>query len=121
MWIAEGAAWVLRAGALLLQALPGQEGLVLLDGVQLIGGRITPFARQLPSGVLSAVAAGDVNVAAAQVPTALQVGASTTATATATTTATATGAVCCIHQDARGQQVSVLEWPWRLTARWSLA
>jgi hypothetical protein len=88
---------------------------VLLDGVQLIGGRVTPFAGQLPSGVLSAVASGDVNVAAAQVPTALQAGASAAATATAT------GAVCCIRQGARGQQVSVLEWPRRLTARWSLA
>ena len=54
------------------QTLPGQEGLVLLNGVQLIGGRITPFAGQLPSGVLGAIAAGDVNVAAAQVPTTLQ-------------------------------------------------
>lgn len=54
------------------QTLPGQEGLVLLNGVQLIGGRIAPFAGQLPSGVLGAIAAGDVNVAAAQVPTTLQ-------------------------------------------------
>lgn len=75
---------------------------MLLDGVQLIGGRVTPFAGQLPSGVLGAVASGDVNVAAAQVPTALQTGASTTAA-----TATATRAVCCIRQGARGQQVSV--------------
>ena len=59
---------------------------MLLDGVQLIGGRVTPFAGQLPSGVLSAVASGDVNVAAAQVPTALQAGASAAATATATAT-----------------------------------
>lgn len=86
---------------------------MLLNGVQLIGGRIAPFAGQLPSGILGAIAAGDVNVAAAQVPTTLQAGASATTTAT--------GAVCCIHQDARGQQVSVLEWPWRLTARWSPA
>lgn len=88
---------------------------MLLDGVQLIGGGVAPFARHLLSGVLRAVASGDVNVATAQMPAALQAGASTTATATTT------GAVCCIHQDARGQQVSVLEWPWRLTARWSLA
>lgn len=71
----------------LSQAPPGQEGLVLLDGVQLIGGRVTPLAGQLPLGVLGAIAAGDVNVAAAQVPTALQAGA---------TTATA-GARCCVY------------------------
>lgn len=88
---------------------------MLLDGVQLISGGVAPFAGQLLSGVLGAVASGDVNVAAAQMPAVLQAGASTTATATTTR------AVCCIHQDARGQQVSVLEWPWRLTARWSLA
>lgn len=73
---------------------------MLLDGVQLVGGRVAPLAGQLPFGVLGATAARDVDIAAAEVPTALQ--------ATATATATA-AAMCRIHQGARGQQVSVLE------------
>ena len=46
---------------------PGEEGLVVLDGVQLVGGGVAAFARQLCPGVVGAGAAGDVDVAAAQV------------------------------------------------------
>lgn len=78
-------------------APPGQEGLVLLNGVQLIGGRVAPLAGQLPFGVLGAVAVRDVNVAAAEMPAALQVAAA--------------GTVRCVHQGTnRGQQIRVLEW-----------
>lgn len=69
---------------------------MLLNGVQLVGGRVAPLAGQLLFGVLGAVAVWDVNVATAEVPAALQVAAA--------------GAVRCVHQGTnRGQKVRVLE------------
>lgn len=53
-------------------AAPGQEGLVVLDGVQLVGGGVAALARQLPLGVVGPRAAGDVDVAPAEVAAALQ-------------------------------------------------
>ena len=70
---------------------------MLLDGVQLVGGCVTPLAGQLSLGVLGAVATGDVDVAAAQVPAVLQAA------------APAAAAMRWVHQGARGQQLCVLE------------
>lgn len=53
---------------------PGEEGLVLLDRVQFVGGRVAPFARQLLFGVIAGAGAGDVDVAPAEVAAALQGG-----------------------------------------------
>lgn len=44
----------------------------MLDGVQLVGGRVAALARQLPLGVVGPRAAGDVDVAPAEVPAAFQ-------------------------------------------------
>lgn len=72
---------------------PGEEGLVLSDGVELVGGGVAPLAGQLFLGVVL-TAAGDVDVAAAQVSAALQVG--------------VPGAVAVVHDDPRREQVIVL-------------
>lgn len=69
---------------------------MLLDGVQLVGGRVTPLSGQLPLGVFDTIASGEIDVAAAQVPAALQA---------------AAAALGRIDQGAGGQQVSVLEQP----------
>jgi len=46
---------------------PGQEGLVMFDGVQLVRGGVAALAWELSLGVVGARAAGDVDVAAAEV------------------------------------------------------
>lgn len=50
---------------------PGEEGLVLLDSIQLVGRRIAPLTWKLPLGVLTSAGARDVDVAAAEVAAAL--------------------------------------------------
>lgn len=46
---------------------PGEEGLVMFDGVQLVRGGVAALARELPLGVVGARAARDVDVTAAEV------------------------------------------------------
>lgn len=51
---------------------PGEEVLVLLDGVQFVGGGVASFARQLLLGVIAYAGTRDVDVAPAEVAAALQ-------------------------------------------------
>lgn len=51
---------------------PGQESLVLLYGVQLVGGRVTSLPRQLSLGVVACAGTWDIDVAATEVAAALQ-------------------------------------------------
>lgn len=51
---------------------PGQEGLVMFDGVQLVRGRVAALAWELPLGVVGPRAARDVDVAAAEVAASLE-------------------------------------------------
>lgn len=51
---------------------PGQEGLVVLDGVQFIRGRVAALARKLLLGVVGPRAVRDVNVTAAEVAAAFE-------------------------------------------------
>lgn len=51
---------------------PGEEGLVLLECVQFVGGGVAPFARQLLLGVIACSGTGDVDVTAAEMAAALQ-------------------------------------------------
>lgn len=51
---------------------PRQEGLVLLDGVQFVGGGVATLAGQLLFGVVGTAAARDVDVTATQVTAAFQ-------------------------------------------------
>lgn len=46
---------------------PGQEGLVVFDGVQLVRGRVAALAWKLSLGVVGPRASRDVNVAPAEV------------------------------------------------------
>lgn len=52
--------------------VPGQERLMLSDGVQLVGGRVTSLAWQLSLGVFTRTGARDVDVATTEVAAALQ-------------------------------------------------
>ena len=76
--------------------LPGQEGVVLFDGVHLVGGGIAPLAGQRFLGVVGGggARAGDVDVAAAEVAAGLQAG--------------GRQALPAGHHEARRQQVLVL-------------
>lgn len=82
--------------------LPGEEGLVLAEGVQLVGRGVAPLAGRLLSGLLpvaaaaAATAAREVDVAAAEVLAGFQVGG-------------APRAVAVVHKDSGRQEVSVLE------------
>lgn len=51
---------------------PGEEGLVLLDGVQFVGGGVASFALQLLFGVIACAGTGDVDVTPAEMAAALQ-------------------------------------------------
>lgn len=51
---------------------PGEEGLVLLDRVQFVGGGVASFARQLLFGVIACTGTGDVDVTPAEMAAALQ-------------------------------------------------
>lgn len=73
--------------------VPGQEGLVMLDGVQLVCGRVATLARKLSLGIVGARAARDVDVAAAQVTASLQ---------------GRRGRAAAVYDDARREEVRVL-------------
>lgn len=53
-------------------AAPGEEGLVLLDRVQFVGGGVASFTRHLLSGVFACTGTRDVDVTAAEMAAALQ-------------------------------------------------
>lgn len=51
---------------------PGEEGLVLLDRVQFVGGGVASFTRHLLSGVFARTGTRDVDVTAAEIAAAIQ-------------------------------------------------
>lgn len=65
----------------------------MFDGVQLVRGRVATLARKLPLGIVGARAAGDVDVAAAQVTASLQ---------------GRRGRAAAVYDDARREEVRVL-------------
>lgn len=65
----------------------------MLDGVQLVRGRVAALAGELPLGVVGAGAARDVDVAAAEVTAPLQ---------------GRRGRTAAVYDDARGEKVCVL-------------
>lgn len=79
---------------------PGQEGLVLFDGVELVGGGVAAFAGQLFFGVVRTAGARNVYITAAEVPTALQ---------SQTRARAWTRAVSAVYNDPRWQKVIVLQ------------
>lgn len=82
---------------------PGQEGLVLFDGVELVGGGVTAFAGQLFFGVVRTAGTRNVYITAAEVPTALQ---------SQTRARAWTRAVRAVYNDPWRQQVIVLQRKW---------
>lgn len=55
-----------------MNSAPGQEGLVMFDGVQLVRGGVAALAWELPLRVVGPRAARDVDVAPTQVPAAFE-------------------------------------------------
>ena len=87
--------WIVLDFGLPTLNTPGEEGLVLFYGVQLVGGGVAPLTGQLSLGVVCWAGPRDVDIAPAQVAAALQGGRGR--------------AVHAVYNDAGREEVLVLE------------